>query len=104
MKRGNVSIANDILGENLEAEVAPFCFSHLSCDDEIRAAAYAYTPSLIQKVTNLVDENERQSIFSNLISAVSLNSVGTLMWHNGVIPETEIWSNSEVIKAVVHLK
>ena len=30
-------------------------------------------------------------IFSNLISAVSLNSAGTLMWHNGVIPETEIW-------------
>ena len=46
-------IANDILGENLEAEVAPFCFSRPSCDDEIRAAAYAYTPSLIQKVTTL---------------------------------------------------
>jgi hypothetical protein len=30
-------------------------------------------------------------IFSNLISAVSLNSAGTLMWHNGVIQETEIW-------------
>ena len=30
-------------------------------------------------------------IFSNLISAVSLNSAGTLMWHNGVIPEIEIW-------------
>ena len=33
-------IANDILGENLEAEVAPFCFSRPSCDNEIRAAAY----------------------------------------------------------------
>ena len=52
-------IAKDILGENLEAEVAPFCFSRPSCDDAIRAAAYAYTPSLIQKVTNLIDENER---------------------------------------------
>ena len=30
-------------------------------------------------------------IFSNLISAVSLNSADTLMWHNGVISETEIW-------------
>ena len=52
-------IAKDILGENLEAEIAPFCFSRPSCDDEIRAAAYAYTPSLIQKVTKLIDENER---------------------------------------------
>ena len=52
-------IAKDILGENLEAEIAPFCFSRPSCDDEIRAAAYANTPSLIQKVTKLIDENER---------------------------------------------
>jgi len=52
-------IAKDILGENLEAEIAPFCFSHPNCDDEIRAAAYAYTPGLIQKVTKLIDENER---------------------------------------------
>ena len=43
-------ITKDILGgENVEAEVAPFCVSRPSCDDEIRAAAYAYTPSLIQK-------------------------------------------------------
>ncbi|KAL5469048.1 hypothetical protein EMCRGX_G030239 [Ephydatia muelleri] len=52
-------IAKEMIGENLEAEIAPFCFSRTSCEDEIRAAAYAYTPSLIQKVTNLIDENER---------------------------------------------
>ena len=33
--------------ENLDAEIAPFCFSRPSCDDEIRTAA-AYV-SLIQK-------------------------------------------------------
>ena len=40
-------IAKDILGENLEAEIAPFCFSRPSCDDEIRAAVYAYLISTV---------------------------------------------------------
>eukprot|EP00731_Ephydatia_muelleri_P017014 Em0010g112a len=33
-------------------------------EDEIRGAAYAYTPSLIQKVTNLIDENESTCVFA----------------------------------------
>ncbi|KAL5496438.1 hypothetical protein EMCRGX_G012721 [Ephydatia muelleri] len=57
-------IAKEMIGENLEAEIAPFCFSRTSCEDEIRAAAYAYTPSLIQKVTNLIDENESTCVFA----------------------------------------
>lgn len=66
-------IAKEMIGENLEAEIAPFCFSRTSCEDEIRAAAYAYTPSLIQKVTNLIDENER---YMNIVKLLS-NSIHT---------------------------
>eukprot|EP00731_Ephydatia_muelleri_P017018 Em0010g116a len=33
-------------------------------EDEIRGAAYAYTPSLMQKVTNLIDENESTCVFA----------------------------------------
>ena len=41
-------------------------------------------------------------IFSNLISAVSINSAGTLLWHNGVIPETEIWVKLGGDKGSIH--
>ena len=57
-----------MIGENLEAEIAPFCFSCTSSEDKIRGGAYAYTPSLIQKVTNLIDENERYMLYWKLLN------------------------------------
>ena len=52
-------IAKEVIGDNLEAEIAPFFLSRPSYEDEIRAAAYVYTPNLIQKVKKLLDENDR---------------------------------------------
>ena len=51
-------IAKEVIGDNLEAEIAPFFLSHPSYEDEIRAL-YVYTPNLIQKVKKLLDENDR---------------------------------------------
>eukprot|EP00731_Ephydatia_muelleri_P010459 Em0005g1045a len=42
-------IAKEVIEDNLEAEIAPFFLSRPSYEDEIRAAAYVYTPNLIQK-------------------------------------------------------
>ena len=52
-------VAKEVVGDNLEAEMAPFCYSQPCSEDVIRVAAYAYAPNLIQKVTELLDENER---------------------------------------------
>ena len=43
-------IAKEVIGDNLEAEIVPFFLSRPSYEDELRAAAYVYTPNLIQKV------------------------------------------------------
>mgnify|MGYP003457212194 CR=1 FL=1 len=49
-------VAKEVVGDNLEAEMAPFCYSQPCSEDVIRVAAYAYAPNLIQKVTELLDE------------------------------------------------
>ena len=43
-------IAKEVIGDNLEAEIAPFFLTRPSYEDELREAAYVYTPNLIQKI------------------------------------------------------
>jgi hypothetical protein len=43
-------LARELVGDNLVSEPAPMSFSLASGGEEIRAAAYAYTPDLKAKV------------------------------------------------------
>ncbi|KAL5491484.1 hypothetical protein EMCRGX_G016781 [Ephydatia muelleri] len=86
LKASNVSLACEermrhvgskrIVGDNIQGELAPFSFTLTSGGEELRAAPLVFIPNLIQKVTQLLDENHRTS---------------RLTWHNGVIPENEVW-------------
>ncbi|KAL5481525.1 hypothetical protein EMCRGX_G021706 [Ephydatia muelleri] len=70
------NICRQIVGDNLKGEMALFSFPHPSGGEELRGAPLVYIPDLVQKVVDLLEENER---------------TGRLTWHNGVIPASEVW-------------
>jgi hypothetical protein len=53
-------IAKEKIGDNLETENAPFSFSLTSGGDEITAAAYDFIPNLVDKLTQLLEQNEKE--------------------------------------------
>ena len=52
-------VANEQVGDNLKAETAPFSFNLTSGGEELRAAAHVFIPNLVQKVVQLLEQNER---------------------------------------------
>ena len=54
-------IAKEQIGDNLEMENAPFSFNLTGGGEEIRAAAHAFIPNLVDKVIQLLDQNEKYS-------------------------------------------
>eukprot|EP00731_Ephydatia_muelleri_P010733 Em0005g1319a len=69
-------LSNHLVGDNLEVELTAFSFTVSGGGEEIRGAPHAFTPSLTQKVHQLLEENEQ---------------VGKLFWYDGMIPDSEIW-------------
>ena len=47
------------VGEDLETEAAPFSFSVASGGEELRVAAHAFIPNLVNKVVQLLEQNEK---------------------------------------------
>ena len=52
-------LSNCLVGDNLEVELTPFSFAVSGGGEEIRGAPHAFTPSLTQKVHQLLEENEQ---------------------------------------------
>ena len=52
-------IIDEMIGDNLEGEVAPFAFNLPSGGEEIRGAPIVYVPNLIQKIVQTLDEHDR---------------------------------------------
>ena len=50
--------AQEIVGDNVQAETVPFTFPFKSGGEEIRAAPMAYIPLLETKVFELLDEKQ----------------------------------------------
>ncbi|KAL5470750.1 hypothetical protein EMCRGX_G028763 [Ephydatia muelleri] len=53
------NICRQIVGDNLKGEMALFSFPHPSGGEELRGAPLVYIPDLVQKVVDLLEENER---------------------------------------------
>ena len=49
--------ATDLVGDNLEAELAPMSFTHKDGGETIKDAPIAYIPVLWEKVKDLLDQN-----------------------------------------------
>ena len=58
-KRKQQKIAQQQVGDNLETETAPFSFSLASGGEELRAAAHVFIPNLVEKVIQLLEQNEK---------------------------------------------
>ena len=52
-------ITDEMIGDNLEGEVASFSFNLPSGGEEIRGAPLVYVPNLIQKIIQTLDELDR---------------------------------------------
>ena len=59
------ALAHEFIGDNLMVELAPFSFKLPDGGEELRGAAYGYTPSLIQKIEQLLEQNERSVHMTN---------------------------------------
>ena len=56
------SLAQDIIGESIEAEKAPFLFSREGGGEEIKEGALCVCPILVRRVADLLMQNERYSM------------------------------------------
>ena len=53
-------VAKELVGDNITAEPVLMSFSLASCGEEIRAAAYAYSPDLKAKVFQILEQNVKR--------------------------------------------
>ena len=51
------SLAKELVEENITAEPVAMSFSLPSGGEELRAAAYAYSPDLKAKITQILEQN-----------------------------------------------
>ena len=88
------NICRQIVGDNLKGEMALFSFPHPSGGEELRGAPLVCIPDLVQKVVDLLEENERlirRSRHKPCKIILTLCRTGRLTWHDGVIPASEVW-------------
>ncbi len=52
-------LSKELVGPNLASEMVAFSFKLDEGGEEIRKAPMAYVPDLVQKVTQLLDQNDR---------------------------------------------
>ena len=98
--------ARELTGDNLKAELAPFSFKHKDGGEVVKEAAIAYIPNLWMKISDLLDQNcdENKRYIYTLSKCVYtadhksisymtlyLYSINRVTWHNGAIPDDEVW-------------
>ena len=84
------NICRQIVGDNLKGEMALFSFPHPSGGEELRGAPLVYIPDLVQKVVDLLEENERLNrrsrhkpckiIFNPMQDSVALQRNGAIFF------------------------
>ena len=102
-ERKQRKLAEELVGENLDAETAPFSFTLASGGEELRVAAHIFIPNLVEKVVQMLEQNEKYNFqimhdkytYMWLCSPTTNSSLilreGRLTWHGGIIPEDEVW-------------
>ena len=54
-------VASELVGDNLEAELAPMSFSHRDGGEVIKEAPIAYIPRLWEKIEDLLNQSSDDS-------------------------------------------
>lgn len=89
------ALSNDMVGDNLVAEEVPLS-QPLRLGLDLVLAPLVYVPDLVGKVFQMLDQNARYQVYTvkNIdmyILFELIHSANSLTWHNGIIPESEIW-------------
>ena len=58
-ERKQRALCKELIGDNLEVELAPFSFKLPNGEEGLRGAAYGYTPNLTSKIVQLLEQNEK---------------------------------------------
>ena len=53
------ALASVLVGPNLDAEAVPFTFPYPGGGEQFRKAPMAFVPDLVEKVTQLLDQNDQ---------------------------------------------
>ena len=84
-------MAHDIVGDNLVAESAAFSFSADKVE-EIRKVPFVYLPNFH---ADLISQHERLAVNNYNSQTIIIRRKPSypagLTWHNGAIPESELW-------------
>ena len=88
-ERKEHALAREFIGDNLMVQLPPFSFKLPDGGEELRGAEYGYTPSLTQKIIQLLEQNERsvekKSELCVLIKSMTFIQEDTLVWHDGIM-------------------
>ena len=90
------TLSKELIPSDITTEVAPFSFKLKQGGEGVKPAAMGYIPHLSAKIFEILDQHSRyiMSLGTNKIAMMPDDisySNGDLTWHNGVIPEDEIW-------------
>ena len=95
-------LSREQIGTNLAGEAVPFSFQ-LQNGVDFRLAPLVYTPDLVAKVLQVLDQNDRYKMSNHInyskedipfqwfFVITIIYSLNRLTWHNGTIPPEEIW-------------
>ena len=73
-ERKQRTLAKEQVGENLDAETAPFSFTLASGGEELRVAAHVFLPHLVEKVVQLLEQNEKYLILTCSVTSTMTSS------------------------------
>ena len=97
--------AKELIGDNMNAELVPFPFTHKDGGEEIKPSPMAYVPNLWEKIQCLLEQNQddhkgyllshKHQKYStdkhNHCAQIYMCRIHRITWHNGAIPEDEVW-------------
>ena len=83
--------SEELVVNNIEGEEAPFCFPSAT-GVNIRPAPLVYVGDLIEKIIQLLNQNESiKKVISINNNTSLLNRLSLLTWHDGLIPAEQVW-------------
>ena len=83
-----------MLGENLAATEVPLS-QPLRFGVDLKVSPLVYVPDLVDKILQLLDQNDRycKENAPQRLPKVFVYRFNRLTWHDGLIPESEVWVN-----------
>jgi hypothetical protein len=85
-------LSKGMIGDNLAAEEVPLS-QPLRLGVDVLPSPLVYVPDLPAKIIQLLDQNDRWGKNKRVVHICTAHTcrADRLTWHNGIIPESEVW-------------